>query len=98
MNGMRWKTLAAAVGLWRLWPARRKGCSCAEPIKGGFPVAERHESAMQVRATQSLFKYFSRQRPDAHPQLVAGGSTFNVPPSWRLEQGVLRHARRRCAA
>src|SRR4051794_25775147 len=57
------------------------GCSCVEKIKGGFPVAERHESAIQLRATKSLFEFFSTNGPSLIPKLLPTGTTFNVPPS-----------------
>ncbi len=81
MSGIRWKTLAAAVGLMASVACAGKGCSCTEPIKGGFAVAERHESAIQLRATQGLFKYFSDNGASIIPSLLPTGTTFNVPPS-----------------
>ena len=56
-----------------------KGCACAEPIKGGFPTMERHEGAIQLRATKDLFAFLSAMGPQLVPQLL-GGSMFNVPP------------------
>jgi MYXO-CTERM domain-containing protein len=57
------------------------GCSCAQPIKGGYPVGERHEGAMQIRATQSLFSFLSQNGPTVLPKLLPTGATFNVPPN-----------------
>jgi hypothetical protein len=58
-----------------------KGCSCVQPIKGGFPVAKRRDNAIQLRATQGLFQYVSANGPAIIPKLLPGGTTFNVPPS-----------------
>ena len=81
MSGMRWKTLAVAVGMMASVACSGKGCSCTMPIKGGFAVAERHESAIQLRATQGLFKYFSDNGATLLPSLLPTGTTFNVPPT-----------------
>ena len=74
------KRAAAVAALVLVGACASKGCSCSQPIKGGYPVAERHEGALQIRATQSLFQYFSANGAALIPQLLPGGTTFNVPP------------------
>ena len=54
-----------------------KGCSCVQPIKGGFPVDKRRPNAIQIRATQSLFSYVGQNGPKLIPGLI-GGNTFGV--------------------
>src|SRR4051794_5453366 len=58
-----------------------KGCACSQPIKGGYPVGERHEGAMQIRAAESLFQFLSQNGPTVIPKLLPTGAVFNVPPS-----------------
>ncbi|HEX6839641.1 MAG TPA: hypothetical protein VF334_23850, partial [Polyangia bacterium] len=70
----------AALALLSLAACAGKGCSCVQPIKGGFPVAQRHENAIQIRATQSMFQFVGANGPKIIPGLI-GGNTFNVPPS-----------------
>jgi hypothetical protein len=83
------KTLWGAVGLILFMGAcGGKGCSCAQPIQGGYPVAERHEGAMQIRATQSLFQYLSANGPTILPKLLPSGTTFNVPPQCSAPAGT----------
>jgi MYXO-CTERM domain-containing protein len=57
-----------------------KSCSCVSPIKGGFPVAKRHENAIQVRATASAFDFLSKNGPTLIPGII-GGNMFTIPPS-----------------
>jgi MYXO-CTERM domain-containing protein len=78
----------ALVGLFLIAACGSKGCSCAQPIKGGYPVAERHEGAIQVRATQSLFQFFSDNGAKILPTLLPGGTTFNVPPQCSAPAGT----------
>ena len=75
------RNAATALALLTLAACGGKGCSCVQPIKGGFPVAKRHDNAIQVRATQSLFAYLSANGQSIVPKLLPGGGTFNVPPS-----------------
>lgn len=70
----------AALALLSLAACAGKGCSCVQPIKGGFPVDKRHENAIQIRATQSMFQFVGANGPKLIPGLI-GGSTFNVPPT-----------------
>jgi hypothetical protein len=49
-------------------------------IKGGFPVAKRHDNAIQVRATSGLFEFLAANGAQLVPSLL-GGNTINVPPS-----------------
>jgi hypothetical protein len=81
MARTRWQTIFAALALVGTAACAGKGCSCVAPIKGGFPVTERHESAIQLRATQSLFAYLSANGASLIPKLLPSGSTFNIPPS-----------------
>jgi hypothetical protein len=69
------------LGMLALAACGSKGCSCTQPIKGGYPVKERHEGAMQIRATESLFQYLSQNGATIIPKLLPGGTTFNVPPT-----------------
>jgi hypothetical protein len=78
----------AVVGLFLIAACGSKGCSCAQPIKGGYPVAERHEGAIQVRATQSLFQFFSANGAKIIPSLLPSGTTFNVPPQCSAPAGT----------
>jgi hypothetical protein len=57
-----------------------KSCSCISPIKGGFPAAERHDNAIQVRATPALFAFLGDKGANLVTSLL-GGNTINVPPS-----------------
>ena len=76
----RLRNAATAVALLSLAACAGKGCSCVQPIKGGFPVAKRHENAMQLRATAGLFQYLDANGPKIIPGLI-GGNTFTVPPT-----------------
>ncbi|MCU1281455.1 MAG: hypothetical protein JWM53_5001, partial [bacterium] len=78
-SGLR--NAAAALALLSLAACAGKGCSCVQPIKGGFPVAKRRDNAIQIRATESLFQYVSANGPALIPKLLPGGTTFTVPPS-----------------
>ena len=71
----------AALALLSLAACAGKGCSCVQPIKGGFPVDKRRDNAIQIRATQSLFQFVSDNGPAIIPKLLPGGTTFSVPPS-----------------
>lgn len=79
-HGSRIRNAIFAVAVLSLGACAGKGCSCLQPIKGGFPVAKRHQNAIQVRATQSLFQFLSANGPKLIPGLI-GGNTFTVPPS-----------------
>lgn len=57
-----------------------KSCSCVQPIKGGFPVAKRHENAIQVRATASAFDFLGKNGATLIPGLI-GGNMFTIPAS-----------------
>ena len=70
----------ALTALFAVAACSSKGCSCVQPIKGGFPVDKRRENAIQIRATQSLFQYVSQNGTSLIPGLI-GGNTFNVPPT-----------------
>ena len=76
----RLRNAAAIIAVLSLAACAGKGCSCVQPIKGGFPVAKRRENAIQIRATQSLFQYVSANGAKLIPGLI-GGNTFNVPPT-----------------
>src|SRR4051812_16162493 len=75
------KVAAVIIAILAAASCGSNGCSCSQPIKGGYPVAERHEGAMQIRATESLFQFLSQNGPKVIPQLLPTGATFNVPPS-----------------
>ncbi|HXU72453.1 MAG TPA: hypothetical protein VN947_24190 [Polyangia bacterium] len=77
----RLRNALAAVALLGLAACAGKGCSCVQPIKGGFPVDQRRENAIQIRATQSLFQYLTDNGAQIIPALLPGGTTFTVPPS-----------------
>ena len=85
----RLRNAAAALALLSLAACAGKGCSCVQPIKGGFPVAKRRDNAIQLRATQSLFQYVSANGAKLIPGLI-GGNTFNVPPTCARQQDLLR--------
>ncbi len=57
-----------------------KSCSCVAPIKGGFPVAKRHENAIQVRATASAFDFIGKNGATLIPGII-GGNMFTIPPT-----------------
>src|SRR5579862_8042288 len=78
---IRWRTAAIVAVIVTAGACGGNGCSCVTPIKGGFPTAERHEGAIQVRATSNLFSYLSQNGAQLVTNLLPGGSTFNVPPS-----------------
>jgi hypothetical protein len=80
--------LAVIAGILFMASCGSQGCSCSQPIKGGYPVAERHEGAIQVRATQSLFDFFTQNGATILPKLLPGGTTFNVPPQCNLTAGT----------
>ncbi len=82
------KRAAVVVALLLVGACGSKGCSCAQPIKGGYPIAERHEGALQLRATQSLFQYFSDNGATLIPKLLPGGTTFDVPPQCSAPLGT----------
>ncbi len=77
----RWRTAAAIAILVSAVACSGQSCSCVAPIKGRFPVAERHESAIQVRATSGLFTYLEANAQTVLNALLPGMGTFNVPPS-----------------
>jgi len=76
----RLRNAVTALALLSLAACAGKGCSCVQPIKGGFPVAQRHENAIQLRATSGLFQFLDANGPKLVPQLI-GGNTFTVPPT-----------------
>ena len=76
----RFRNAAATLALLSFAACAGKGCSCVQPIKGGFPVAKRHENAIQLRATAVLFQYLRANGAKLIPGLI-GGNTFNVPPT-----------------
>ena len=76
----RLRKAAAALALLSLAACAGKGCSCVQPIKGGFPVAKRRDNAIQIRATKSLFQYVEANGATLIPGLI-GGNMFTVPPS-----------------
>jgi len=78
---IRLRTVIAALALSASFACAGKGCSCVTPIKGGFPVGDRHEGALQVRAGKALFDYLGQNGTKLITGLLPGGSTFNVPPS-----------------
>jgi hypothetical protein len=84
----RWRTVAAIAAVISAGACSGNGCSCVTPIKGGFPTAQRHEGAIQVRATQTLFDYLSANGPTILPNLIPGGATFNVPPQCNAPLGT----------
>src|SRR5262245_48252425 len=57
------------------------GCSCASPLPDGFPAADRHPTAMQMRVTQSGVTFLERNASSVVGGLVPGGLTFTVPES-----------------
>src|SRR5437879_4374495 len=79
--GSRLRNAVTALVMLSLAACAGKGCSCVQPIKGGFPIAKRRDNAIQLRATESLFQYVSANGPALIPKLLPGGTTFNVPPS-----------------
>src|SRR6478752_1469651 len=76
----RIRNAVAALALLSAAACAGKGCSCVQPIKGGFPVDKRHENAIQLRATAGLFQYLDANGPKLIPGLI-GGNTFTVPPT-----------------
>ena len=58
-----------------------QSCSCIQPIKGGFPVAQRRANGVQARLTKSFLQYVSDNATAIVPGLIPTGTTFNVPPS-----------------
>jgi hypothetical protein len=79
--GSRLHNAVIALAMLSLAACAGKGCSCVQPIKGGFPIAKRRDNAIQLRATESLFQYVSANGPVIIPKLLPGGTTFTVPPS-----------------
>jgi MYXO-CTERM domain-containing protein len=77
----RFRLLFACFALIGVFACGGKGCSCLTPIKGGFPTMERHQGAIQVRATAGLFDYLQKNGAAIIPKLLPGGNTINVPPS-----------------
>ena len=75
----RLRNAVTALALLSLAACAGKGCSCVQPIKGGFPVAKRRDNAIQLRATQGLFQYVGANGATLIPALI-GGNTFTVPP------------------
>jgi hypothetical protein len=57
-----------------------RGCSCVQPIKGGFPVAKQRDNAIQIRATAGLFQYVGANGAKLIPGLI-GGNTFTQNPA-----------------
>ena len=55
------------------------GCS-TQKIKGGFPVAQRHENVVQVHAGKSFFDYVTAQGPTLIAKLLPTGTKFAIPP------------------
>ena len=76
----RLRNAVTALALLSLAACAGKGCSCVQPIKGGFPVAKRHENAIQLRATAGLFQFLDQDGATLIPGLI-GGNTFTVPPT-----------------
>src|SRR4051812_19445620 len=74
------RNAAAALTLLSLAACAGKGCSCVQPIKGGFPVDKRRDNAIQIRATDSMFKFIGANGSKLVPGLI-GGNMFTVPPS-----------------
>src|SRR4051812_32119615 len=75
----RFRNIAAALALLSAAACAGKGCSCVQPIKGGFPVDKRRDNAIQIRAAKGLFDYLDANGAKLIPGLI-GGNTFNVPP------------------
>jgi MYXO-CTERM domain-containing protein len=75
------RTFGATLGLLSLVACAGKSCSCVQPIKGGFPVAQRHDNMIQVRATQSFFTFLSANGVGLVDQVLGGNGTINIPPS-----------------
>ena len=58
-----------------------QSCSCIQPLKGGFPVAQRRENGVQARVTKGFFDFASQNALTLVPALLPGGTLFNIPPS-----------------
>src|SRR5215831_9233431 len=76
----RLRNFAAALALLSAAACAGKGCSCIQPIKGGFPVAKRRDNAIQIRAAKGLFDYLDANGAKLLPALL-GGNTFTIPPT-----------------
>lgn len=81
MFGSRRRSLLVSAFVFSVACSGGGSCSCVEPIKGGFPVAERNPNAIQVRASQSLFTYFEMNAKSLLNALIPGMGVFNVPAS-----------------
>src|SRR4051812_44683677 len=84
----RMKKFWPVLGMLAFAACGSKGCSCTQPIKGGYPIAERHEGALQIRATESLFQFLSQNGATIIPKLLPGGTVFNVPPQCSAPGGT----------
>jgi hypothetical protein len=78
---IHWRSALASLALLASAACAGKGCSCIAPIKGGFPIADRHESAIQLRATAGLFSYLENNATTVLNGLLPGMGLFDVPPS-----------------
>lgn len=79
--GRKLREAAIVAGFLAISACSGQSCSCVEPIKGGFPTTERHENAIQLRATASMFEFLEANAATIVPNLLPTGSVFNVPPS-----------------